>query len=114
MVMEKLDYEILVPVIGFTLEIYQICMYFGTIKKFSIDVERPYFTSFLQKRKQSWSTHGKIRNGHGQIVCQVCGNPEYITMVVKASFDPHMIEKGSKKYKWIFDLIISDTHYSKR
>ena len=52
--------------------LYQICIFFVTTKKLSSDLESLHFPTFSAKRPKC--KIGK-RNGHGQIFCQICGNP---------------------------------------
>ena len=64
---------------NFAPQFYQICIFF-TAKKLSSNLESPHFLSFSTKCREckirKRDDHGKSRNGHGKIFCQVCGNPE--------------------------------------
>ena len=58
----------------------KVCIFFATTKKLSIDVDCQHFPTFSAKRRKckivKKDVHGKLRNGNGQIFCQVCGNPQ--------------------------------------
>ena len=64
--------------INFAPELHQTCMFFATI-----NVKSSQFPTFSAKHCKCKigmrDGHGKLRNGHrkshGQIFCQVCGNP---------------------------------------
>ena len=62
-----------------------------TTKKFSSDLGNMHFQIFSPKCRKCKirlrGGHGKLRNGHGQIYCQVCGYTE-------VKFYPY---KGKKK-----------------
>ena len=49
-------------------------------KKLSSNRKSPHFPTFSTKRREfrirERDSHGRSRNGHGQISCQVCGNPD--------------------------------------
>ena len=55
-------------------------MFLAITKKLSIRVESLHFLMFTQNaanaKINNRDGHAKLINGHGQIFCQVCGNPE--------------------------------------
>ena len=68
------------------MKFYQFCplilqnlYFFVTTKKLGSDLERLHFQMFSAKRRKfkigERDGHGKSRNGHGKICCQICGNP---------------------------------------
>ena len=67
----------------FSPELYRICIFFffffATTKKLSMNVGSPHFLKFSSKcpecKIDKRDGHGKLRNGHGQIFCQVSGKP---------------------------------------
>ena len=65
------SHVILLSVLEFY-KLYQICVFFATTKKLSIDVERPYFPMFSTKchecKIDEKDGHGKLRNGHGTVM----------------------------------------------
>ena len=65
---------------NFAPEFYHILyVFFATTKDLSIDVEIFHFLMLSEKccecKIKKIDGHRKLRNGHGKICCQVCGNP---------------------------------------
>ena len=61
---------------NFAPELHQICTFFATTKKLSINVESLHFQTISAKHRKC-----KIekRDSHGKIFCQVCGNPDAVS-----------------------------------
>ena len=69
---------------NFAPKMYQLCMFFATTKKVSIDVESPHFFTFSTKchtlrretvvdkiEKWSWKSHGKLKSWKKNVVKSV-------------------------------------------
>ena len=63
----------------------KICRFFVNAKKLSSNLESLYFLLFSTKCHKckigKRDGHGKSRNGHGKIFCQVCGNPVIFNII---------------------------------
>ena len=65
-------------------------MVFVTAKKLSSNLESPHFPMFSAQcckcKIGKRHGHGKSRNGHGKMFCQVCGNPGEDPRVLSGSY----------------------------